>query len=154
MADALSLSVTYSSAQGRALAPHGARALLITGRALLVHSYSAAFTLRPLCVARELGRCDHDYPRWGWHFPKRKLSFLRARRTGFYHGSELLLLPLYGAPVLRFAPSRCPKPSPLRLVVSADTVCACTIDALEIGIPSPAVLALSGRGYARSRLLM
>jgi hypothetical protein len=28
---------------------------------------SAAFALRPLCVARDLERCDHVYPRWGEH---------------------------------------------------------------------------------------
>jgi hypothetical protein len=39
-------------------------------------------------------------------YPMRKRSFLRARRTGFYQGSELSR---YGAPALRFAPSRCPK---------------------------------------------
>jgi hypothetical protein len=29
--------------------------------------FGAAFALRPLRVARELGWCDHDYPRWDAH---------------------------------------------------------------------------------------
>jgi hypothetical protein len=29
--------------------------------------HNAAFTLCPLCVARDLGWCEHDYPRWGGH---------------------------------------------------------------------------------------
>jgi len=42
----------------------------IVGRVVVV-LYSlldnAAFALRPLCVARDLGWCDHDYPRWDAH---------------------------------------------------------------------------------------
>jgi hypothetical protein len=61
-------------------------------------SCSAAFTLRPLCVAQEHLWCDHDYPRWGGHTP-------RARRTGFSHR--------VGALTLRGAdPSLCPAPMP------------------------------------------
>ena len=29
--------------------------------------HNAAFTLRPLCIARDLGWCDDDYHRWGGH---------------------------------------------------------------------------------------
>src|SRR5215218_5171968 len=29
--------------------------------------FGAAFALRPLRVARNLGWCDHDHPRWGEH---------------------------------------------------------------------------------------
>jgi hypothetical protein len=28
---------------------------------------NAAFALRPLCVARDLGWCEYDYPRWDAH---------------------------------------------------------------------------------------
>ena len=49
-------------------------------------SWGAAFALRPLCVARDLGWCGHDYFRWGGHISNRKHSqILRARRAGFYH---------------------------------------------------------------------
>src|SRR5215208_1426268 len=41
---------------------------------------SAAYALRPLRVAWNLGWCDHDYPRWGGHNPSS-----RARHTGFSH---------------------------------------------------------------------
>src|SRR5215217_2132347 len=36
--------------------------------------------LAPLCVARNLGRCEHVYLRWGGHTGKHC-----ARHTGFYH---------------------------------------------------------------------
>jgi len=35
---------------------------------------NAAFALRPLRVARDLGWCDHDYPRWGAHSPEAPLQ--------------------------------------------------------------------------------
>src|SRR5215212_5901732 len=41
---------------------------------------SAAYALRPLRVAWNLGWCDHEYPRWGGHNPSS-----RARHTGFSH---------------------------------------------------------------------
>src|SRR5215216_1202663 len=43
-----------------------------------------------LRVALDLGWCDHDHPRWGWHTLESTLyNSPRARRTGFYHGLEL-----------------------------------------------------------------
>src|SRR5687767_9985585 len=45
------------------------------------------FALHPLCVARDRLWCDHDFPggaRTLWKPPSP-----RARRTGFYQGSEL-----------------------------------------------------------------
>src|SRR5215218_2369546 len=45
--------------------------------------------------------------------PMHKRSFLRARRIGFYHGVGAPTGPPLGAPARRFAPPRCPKPSPL-----------------------------------------
>jgi hypothetical protein len=67
-----------------------------------------------------------------------------VRRTGFYYGSELSR---YGAPALRSAPARCPKPSPGRLVY-ADTTPVIPDD---MSVPSPAVLGHLGRGYAELR---
>jgi hypothetical protein len=71
----------------------------------------AAFALRPsfASIARDLGWCEYDYPRWGEHFAMDKRNFLRARRTGFSHR--------VGAPIatgLRpFAlASLCPAPMP------------------------------------------
>src|SRR5215213_10211047 len=61
---------------------------------------SAAYALRPLRVAWNLGWCDHEYPRWGGHNPSS-----RARHTGFSHGSELSSL-------LGSDPSLCPAPMP------------------------------------------
>src|SRR5215208_392794 len=61
--------------------------------------WGAAFALRPLRIARDLGWCDHDYPRWGGHNPSS-----RARRTGFS--------PRVGAPTVATlgdsGPSLCP----------------------------------------------
>ena len=37
-----------------------------------------------LCVARDLGGCEHDYPRWGGHTTP-FVTIPRARRTGFFH---------------------------------------------------------------------
>jgi hypothetical protein len=55
-----------------------------------------------LCVARDLGWCEYDYPRWGGHTPAHRL--LSWGRSSYR--------PPLGAPTLRFAPPRCPKPSP------------------------------------------
>jgi hypothetical protein len=39
----------------------------------------------PLCVARALGGCEYDYPRWAGHTANREQSNSpRARPTGFY----------------------------------------------------------------------
>src|SRR5215207_11225145 len=48
-------------------------------------SCGVAYALRPRAVARDLGWCDHDYPRWGGHTPESTVTTLRARRTGFSH---------------------------------------------------------------------
>jgi hypothetical protein len=68
-----------------------------------------------LCVLEALRRTSSGatmtIPGGAGTSPMRKRSFLRARRTGFYQGSELSR---YGAPALRFAPSRSPKPSRAR----------------------------------------
>ena len=63
------------------------------------------------CVARELGRCDHDYPRWGVHTLVH-VTTPRARRAGFSYGSELPQSTWRRPSLFRFAPPRCPKPSP------------------------------------------
>src|SRR5215204_5800249 len=67
---------------------------------------------RPSHCAPEALRCvvggaTMPIPGGAGTYPMRKRSFLRARRTGFYQGSELSR---YGTPALRFAPPRCPKP--------------------------------------------
>ena len=42
----------------------------IGGRVILSPFYlDAAIAMRPQSVARDLGRCEHDYPRWGGHIP-------------------------------------------------------------------------------------
>jgi hypothetical protein len=48
--------------------------------------FGAAFTLRPLCVARGLGWCDHDYP-GGTGTIARTIAwnYSSARHTGFSH---------------------------------------------------------------------
>jgi hypothetical protein len=69
--------------------------------AALGRLFGAAFALRPsfASVARGLGWCEYDYPRWGAHTTESILP--RARHTGFYHGSELPRWLRYGAPALR-----------------------------------------------------
>jgi len=65
------------------------------------------FTLRPLCVARDLGWCDHDYPRCGGHTSDSsvtKLPVLVAPASLI--GSELSYEPGSGP---RFAPLLCLK---------------------------------------------
>ena len=102
----------------------------------------------PLCVARDLGWCDHDYPRWDAHTTTQRSYTPVLGAPASIIGSELPLLPLYGAPTLRFAPPGCPKPSPNRFVCVGSCV---RVDQHIIpggvSIPSPVVLALSGRGY-------
>jgi hypothetical protein len=79
-----------------------------------------------------------------------RYNFLRARRIGFYHGSEL---PSYRTPALRFGPPRCPKPSPARCRAGS---CVCVHQQPPNASPARACeftlagsLTLSGRGYAR-----
>ena len=63
------------------------------------------FTLRPLCVARDLGWCDHDYPRCGGHTSDSSVTKLPVLDTpASLIGSELSVCL---APALRFAPPRC-----------------------------------------------
>src|SRR5215212_8888332 len=55
-------------------------------RAFRIPPLGAAFALRPVCVARDLGWCDHVCTRWGGHNSSNSIRQLfRARRTGFYH---------------------------------------------------------------------
>jgi hypothetical protein len=74
------------------------------GRAFGGPSLARPLASRPLRVARDLGWCEYDYPRWGGHFPMDKRNFLRAPHAGFCHGSELSR---YEAPALRFATVLC-----------------------------------------------
>src|SRR5215213_3444731 len=46
---------------------YGAPAFILSLAALYGPPPSAAFPLRPLCVAQERRRCEHDYPRWDAH---------------------------------------------------------------------------------------
>src|ERR671915_592005 len=41
--------------------------LLLSAAPVWPNTSGAAFALCPLCVARDLRWCDHDYPRWGGH---------------------------------------------------------------------------------------
>jgi hypothetical protein len=71
------------------------------GRAFFTILLGAAFALRTLRVARDLGWCDHDHPRWGGHTMepwKAHLQFppFSAHRL-LIMGSEL---PRYGVPAL------------------------------------------------------
>src|SRR5215212_4351783 len=67
--------------------------------------YNAAFALRPLCIARDLGWCDYVCTRWGGHNSSNSIRQLfRARRHR--------LLSRVGASTsqastLPFAPPRC-----------------------------------------------
>jgi hypothetical protein len=91
---------------GEGSSPHvGFAPGLTTGRAPPPSSWSAAFAL-PVCALRVAsGGATMTIPGGAGTYPMRKRSFLRARRTGFYQGSELSR---YGAPALRFAPAPIP----------------------------------------------
>jgi hypothetical protein len=81
--------------------------------------FGAALALRPLSIARDLGRCDHDYPRGGGHTSTESTatySVLGAPASII--GSELSYL----APALYGAPARCPKPSPDRSASMPDVL--------------------------------
>ena len=70
---------------------------------------SAAFALRPLCVARDLERCDHISPRWGGH------TLCQGQLKGPVLGAPA---PIMGSELLHKTPSRssdsslCPAPMP------------------------------------------
>jgi len=77
-------------------------ASILSLAALFGHpSLARPFPLRPLRVARDLRRCDHDYPRWGEHTTDSTLA------TPPVLGAPVSLirseLARYGAPALRFA---------------------------------------------------
>ena len=69
--------------------------------------YNAALPLRPLCVARGLGWCDHDYPRWGGHALYSLATYYVLGAPASIMGSELLQAPLWGSDS-----SLCPVPMP------------------------------------------
>jgi|SRR5215208_3067401 len=108
----LSLQVVGKNVSSSKRACVGRVVLLTFCSTYLLLLGNAAFALLPLCVARDLGWCDHDNPRWGAHNASDStLLHPRARLTGFYHGVGAPTGPPLGAPTLRFAPPRCPKPS-------------------------------------------
>jgi hypothetical protein len=78
------------------------------GRAISLTCFillGAAFALRPsfASVARDLRRCDRDYPRWGAHTTESSATS-SVLDTPAFIGSELTS---YLAPVLRFALPQC-----------------------------------------------
>ena len=82
----LSLQVVGKNVSSSKRACVGRVVLLTFCSTYLLLLGNAAFALLPLCVARDLGWCDHDYPRWGAHNASDStLLHPRARRTGFYH---------------------------------------------------------------------
>src|SRR5215207_6319350 len=62
----------------------------------------------PLRIARDLGWCDHNYPRWGGHtLCHGQLKGPVLGSPASLIGSELPPCPGYGAPTVRFAPVPC-----------------------------------------------
>jgi hypothetical protein len=55
---------------------------------------NAAFALRPSSVARDLGWCDHDYPRWDAHTSESIATYSVLGAPASIMGSELLQDPL------------------------------------------------------------
>ena len=113
----LPLVALYPPSRSAALAlsrAYGASASILSlCRALWTPLTGAAFPLRPLRVAQGPRCCDHVYPRWDGHTPESTLAtppVLGAPAS--IMGSEFLRFPRDRAPALRFAPPRCPKPSP------------------------------------------
>jgi hypothetical protein len=105
-----------------------------------------------LCVAQDLDWCNHDYPRWDGH--NSSDSMLQhppcARYTGFYHGVGAPTGPPLGAPILRIAPYRCPKPSLALTPAAVGLMYAYTNNrGRAVGADlAGAIRVLSGRGYA------
>src|SRR5215211_8809206 len=65
--------------------------------------YNAAFALRPLCVARDLGWCECNYPRWGGHNTIQHTLLVVLGSSASLIGSEL--------PPIRLWPfALCPTP--------------------------------------------
>jgi hypothetical protein len=61
---------SYQDDQAGALRGSGLYNACIVGRVVLgywVVLHQRGLHLAPLCVARDLGWCEHDYPRWGGH---------------------------------------------------------------------------------------
>src|SRR5215208_7736174 len=73
-----------------------------------------------------------------------------ARYTGFYHGVGAPTGPPPGAPILRIAPSRCPKPSLALMPAAVGLMYAYTNNRRRaVGADlAGAIRVLSGRGYA------
>ena len=61
-----------------------------------------------LCVARDLGGCEHDYPRWGGHTPESIVTSTVLGASASIMGSELL----HGPPPTGSDSSLCPTPMP------------------------------------------
>src|SRR5829696_6506678 len=79
-------------------------------RYFLLSQLARPFALPPLRVARDLGWCDHEYPRWGAHTSESPVTTLPVLgASASLIGSEL---PIYRTPALRFAPVLCRKASP------------------------------------------
>jgi hypothetical protein len=76
-------------------------------RCFSLHYCNAAYALRPLCVARDLGWCNHEYPRWGGHItiPKSIATTSVLGASASIMGSELSVQ-------LGSGPSVCPTPMP------------------------------------------
>ena len=77
---------------------------IVVGRALAPSSWSVTFPLRPLCVAQELGWCDHVCPRWGRH----TLDNPVAPPCSAYRLPHRIGVPT----LLGSRPSLCPNPMP------------------------------------------
>src|SRR5829696_9449084 len=73
-----------------------------------------------------------------------------ARYTGFYHGVGAPTGPPLGAPILRIAPSRCPKPSLALTPAAVGLMYGYTNNrGRAVGADlAGAIRVLSGRGYA------
>jgi hypothetical protein len=161
MADALTLDVTYSGAQGRArpLPLVQAPAFFTTGRALLPSSDSAAFALCPLCVARDFWWREHEYRRWGGHTPWRiatssvlgaPVSLIRPglspQSSGLFHALSWFATTCY-----RFCcRGSCATSNDATPFVCADT--AYRDQATEASPRRLGNLALLGLGYAELRI--
>ena len=118
-------------------------------------SFGAAFALRPGSVARDLGWCDHDYPRWGGHnmlcVAFVQLILPSARHTGFSQRVGALFL-------TGLRPFALPRPDALSPHLPASPCAVSCVRVHQhiipdnISIPLLGYRARSGWGYAELRL--
>jgi hypothetical protein len=143
-----SVLVAPASLIGSELSVYMAPAYILSLAALFEHPPWRGLHFALLCVARDLGWCDHDYPRWGGH------TLCHGQQNGpvlvtpaSIIGSEFPLVPSMG-----LRPFALPHPDAAGAVLCTlgpDNPYIRNIIPGYTGIPFLGYRALSGWGYVR-----